>query len=179
MNDNITLTEQPNGQYKFVQLTFAEDRYCEQRALGKKRRESYRFAFPDESQAPEKTIDTAASRLEERPEIQARITEWILDKTEDEKIQFRADRQWAIKQCRDQLKVIALDPKLFATAGIKVLEFLGKLEGWFTERLEITANASGRGEAVYSEDNNRRFQLLIEKVRLAHATKDEHDASGV
>lgn len=164
MSQNITLFPNDSGQYGVVQLTFAEDKYCEERALGKKKRTAYRLAFPADANTPDKTIDTAASRLEARAEIQARITEWILDKTEDEKIAFRADRQWAIEETRAQLKKLTIDPIAFAKHGIKLLEFLGKLEGWFVERLEVAATAGNGDKALFSEEANARFQLLLEKV---------------
>lgn len=164
MSQDITLFPDQSGNFRAIQLTFAEDKYCEQRALGKKKRAAYRLAYPEDTLSPDKTIDSAASRLEARAEIQARITEWILDKTEDEKIAFRADRQWAINETRDQLKKLAIDPVAFAKYGVKLLEFLGKLEGWFTERLEVAAIEGGSKEQLYSDEANRRFQLLIEKV---------------
>jgi hypothetical protein len=164
MSQDITLFPDQSGNFRAIQLTFAEDKYCEQRALGKKKRAAYRLAYPEDTLSPDKTIDSAASRLEARAEIQARITEWILDKTEDEKIAFRADRQWAINETRNQLKKLAIDPVAFAKYGVKLLEFLGKLEGWFTERIEVAATATDESKRLFSEEANARFQLLIEKA---------------
>ena len=174
MTNDLTLTEQPDGKYQYVQLTFAEDVYCEKRALGKKKREAYRLAFPDRASDSDKTIDMSAMRLEARPEIKSRIAEWILDQTEDEKIRFRADRQWAIDECRRQLRILTHDPKLFATGGIKLLEFLGKLEGWFTDRLEITAStAPGAGQLDSSEVESKIDSLLLMMSRNAQQKEQD------
>ena len=174
MADNLTLTEQPGGKFEYVQLTFAENVYCEKRALGKNKREAYLLAFPDRAKDPEKTISMSARRLELRPEIKARIVEWVLDKTEEEKAVFRADRQWAIDTTRRQLKALALDPKAFAMFGLKLMEFLGKLEGWFTDRLEITATDTGTtsGQLDNAEVESKIDRLLLMMTRHANQNKE-------
>lgn len=166
MNNNITLTEQPSGQFSLVQLTFGEDRYCERRALGRPRREAYRYAFPEDKDMIDDSVDSATRRLEKRPEIQARIVEWVLDKTEEEKAVFREDRKWAIDTTRKQLKLLATDPKMFAMFGLKLMEFLGKLEGWFTDRLEITAtgSASTTGEKFDETQVEAKIDRLLTMI---------------
>ena len=177
MSNNIVLTEKPSGQFSLVQLTFAENKYCERRALGRPRREAYRYAFPEDKDMIDDSVDTAARRLEKRPEIQARIVEWVLDQTEEEKSVFREDRQWAIDNTRKNLKIIAADPKMFAMFGIKLMEFLGKLEGWFTDRLEITATGTAttgeKFEDAQVESKIDRLLTMMSRYQNQQTEKKE------
>lgn len=166
MTDNaITLSPDKEGKYELVQLLWQEEVYCQLRAGGETGREAYRQAFGDKFK--DKTLDTKVSRLNERPEIQARIDEIKCHLTEEEVCKAEKRR----KTLADKLYTGALlavdNPKMGGLpAAVKVFLALGDMYGWMgPQRLQIEARATGPVGGFGPQEINGKLDKLLELVK--------------
>lgn len=163
--DAITLTPDAGGKYELVQLLWQEEVYCQLRAGGESGRKAYRQAFGDKIK--DKTLDTKVSRLNDRPEIQARIDEIKCHLTEEERCEAEKRR----KKLADKLytgALVAVDnPKMGGLpAAVKVFLALGDMYGWMgPQRLQIEARATTAPGGFEPKEINGKLDKLLELVK--------------
>lgn len=132
-----------NARYeKFVQCLIA----------GMSQRKAYKEAFKQSGKWKDSTVDNKACKLFRESEIKARYEE-LQAETQDEAIMTRKKRMI-------RLSKIAQDEEKDANVQIKAIDTLNKMDGLYTNKVEMTANID-----ISSEDKRKVMEERLAELR--------------